>query len=379
MSSRALASSPPAVSAWMDIFLPMCTNCHLAKTFVMLSSSTERRRATELSTCVRPNSTMTRPGSWASGRSKCGSGTATRRSAGRRDVATRCTRCMSAGTPAASLLSRGYSTTMLPVKTLSTRDSSHCEAGTSSGTNSAWREMVSYFSTEKSCKGGCRSIVLPFFNVFFGSSVANRTGCFPTCAISKRRKGPSMRKRQRTPHALRFVIVTYRFKQDTMPGICAPVAAPPWVVPFACRRAAAGCGTQECMNLNIAHLRGFEGSVPSSSTSLGSRCGKSSALGSSFLSTVNLGMMTSPTQSTTSVEMTSPSGKSANGLSAVAPPPLSLAAPEFGPSMTSGVPRAVPPWPPAPGAARDSASESSSSMASILKLGSARTSSRPSP
>mmetsp|Transcript_129089 Transcript_129089/g.373575 ORF Transcript_129089/g.373575 Transcript_129089/m.373575 type:complete len:327 (-) Transcript_129089:1735-2715(-) len=282
---------------------------------------------------------------------------------------------MSVGTSEASLFSRGYSTMMLPVNMLSTFVWSHSEAGTNSGTNSACKETVSYFSRVNNCAGGCRGMVRPFLRVFFGSSAGSRTGCLPTCAISRRRKGPSMRKRQTTLHGFRFVMVTYRLRQETMPGICAPISAPPCVAPLACVREAAGCGTEECVNLNIAQRKGWEASVPSSSASVGSKYGKSSAVGSSFLSTVSRGITTSPTQSTTSVEMTSPSGCSAKGFAAPSAPGCPLSARERVSSATSGEPLAATPLPSPTLGSGGSASESSSSSSSMRRFGRARTSS----
>mmetsp|Transcript_89387 Transcript_89387/g.289080 ORF Transcript_89387/g.289080 Transcript_89387/m.289080 type:complete len:202 (+) Transcript_89387:1038-1643(+) len=151
---------------------------------------------------------------------------------------------------------------------------------------------------------------------------------------------------------------------ETIPGIWEPPATPPCAVPPSSCRPAAGCGRTECMNLNMAQKRCCVPSVPSSASSDGSKNGWSSTLGSSFLSTDRRGMMTSPMQSTTRVEITSCSGCSARALGRLSPgaPPrsASAAAAAVGSRVACGDSWCL---------LGVSASESSASKASILKSG----------
>mmetsp|Transcript_22205 Transcript_22205/g.66453 ORF Transcript_22205/g.66453 Transcript_22205/m.66453 type:complete len:358 (-) Transcript_22205:104-1177(-) len=265
---RSSKGSPSSEHLDVPPFFPTCSNCHFAWTLVTFNNMTTRLRVSVLSTCTRPNSTTAgrASSSGAKGRSSSGRGTTMARRPGRRDTAIRRTRCRSVGASGESCFSRGYSTTTLPLKTCSTWSSVHRPGGTNSGTNSTCNETVSYLSIVYNWRGGCCSTAPPFFRVLFGSS-SNLTGWRPTCVISKMRKGPLTPKRQCTQQGLRFVNVTLRVMQDTMPGICAPAWSPPSAAPAACARAAAGCGTAECVNLNIGTRRGADASVPSSSTS----------------------------------------------------------------------------------------------------------------
>mmetsp|Transcript_32118 Transcript_32118/g.92329 ORF Transcript_32118/g.92329 Transcript_32118/m.92329 type:complete len:281 (-) Transcript_32118:270-1112(-) len=200
-------------------FRPTCRSCHLARTFVTLDSRMTRRRVAAASTCTLPKSTMTGSAlpqwgrsAWSTsrGRSSSALGWSVTRTAGRREQPTRCTRWRSTAL-LSSETSRGYSTMTSPWNVCSVLCCVHSDSSTMSSANSTCSVTVSIFATTKRWRRGSSAgdVLLALLRVARGSD-AGFTGCRPTCAISRIRKGPSTRKEQAMLQAVLFDSVTFR-------------------------------------------------------------------------------------------------------------------------------------------------------------------------